>query len=185
MSVPRNTLLAYRRLGIAQSKRALCQVLAMNEQHRRRHAGPPVWWVYFGNRGPFSQGCCSCEKQKRCKYREQNWKTNALNVEGTRTACLHETPAISNGFVIMSMNPPIPIARQPHAQSPLAQLFFILSSPAKAIVLQLFRDKDSRFIVTSRTFVCCYDVFFAHSEDQELTNGQARCRGYWISYRLG
>jgi hypothetical protein len=94
-----------------------------------------------------------------------------------RLACTSPPPSQMD-FVIMNMNPPIPIARQPHAQSPLAQLFFILSSPAKAIVLQLFRGRDSRLIVTSRTFACCYDVSFAHSEDQGFTRGWAGCRGY-------
>src|SRR5260370_32884133 len=53
---------------------------------------------------------------------------------------------------------PIPTARQPRVKSPLAQLFFILSYPAKLLFLKIFKGRDKPIYRNVGNLVACDDV---------------------------
>jgi hypothetical protein len=72
------------------------------------------------------------------------------------------------------MNHLIPIVRQPHIQSPVAQLFFILSSPAKAF-FNSYLETSVLGQPNLGALVGGHDVSFAPSQDRDYEwDGQAR-----------
>jgi hypothetical protein len=72
------------------------------------------------------------------------------------------------------MNHLIPIVRQPHIQSPVAQLFFILSSPAKAF-FNSYLEPRVLGQPNLGALVGCHDVsLHAHKIENYEWDGQAR-----------
>jgi hypothetical protein len=83
------------------------------------------------------------------------------------------------------MNHLIPIVRQPHLQSPVAQLFLILSSPAKAFFNKYLEEKVFGQ-PNPGALVGCHDVFLrAHKIENYDGMGKLVATIADHSYRLG